>query len=511
MPPHDEDHQAISAEAPAPPSAGQPYLATLFLSPSLAWVILVIFLGITTLGWWVAQSYVEQRAHERFQNEVNRAELLITRRMLTFETMLRGAEGLFRASDEVTREDWGNYAAALRLPEFYVGVQGLGFAAWISPGEKAALEERIRSEGFPDFTIKPPGQREEYAPIIYLEPFAGRNLRAFGFDMWREPVRRAAMRRACDSGEPALSGKLTLVQETDVQPGVLLYVPVYRPDQSPNTVADRRAHLRGWVYSPFRMRDLMKGILGNPNPEIGFEIFDGTELSDANQLFDSDFEIHDARDLPAPQPATRQEQRQITFAGQPWTLRFYTRPPFDTATASKQPLLIAASGLVIDALLFAIIWSLAGQGKRAEAVAARMTMDLREAGAQLNQSNKALAAKSQNLAELNEALWRTIGATPTPGGSAPAGPERLTDPERLAALAQTHLMDSLPEKQFDRFTKLASDSLRVPVCLISLVDGERQFFKSAVGRATANAAHAFVLSACRHVRPAVGSCRCAEP
>ncbi len=41
----------------------------------------------------------------------------------------------------------------------------------------------------------------------------GRNLRAFGFDMYSEPVRRAAMEAARDTGAAALSGKVVLVQE----------------------------------------------------------------------------------------------------------------------------------------------------------------------------------------------------------------------------------------------------------------------------------------------------------
>src|SRR5437867_3856909 len=43
------------------------------------------------------------------------------------------------------------------------------------------------------------------------------------------------------------------------------------------------------------------------------------------------------------------------------------------------------------------------------------------------------------------------------------------------------LLDSPPEEVFDRLTQLATTVLRVPVALVSLVDGERQFFKSCVG------------------------------
>ncbi|WP_158284677.1 HWE histidine kinase domain-containing protein [Oricola cellulosilytica] len=58
---------------------------------------------------------------------------------------------------------------------------------------------------------------------------------------------------------------------------------------------------------------------------------------------------------------------------------------------------------------------------------------------------------------------------------------RLNDPERLAALKATGLMDSLPEEAFDRAVRLATRITGTPVGLVSLVDGERQFFKAQIG------------------------------
>ena len=57
----------------------------------------------------------------------------------------------------------------------------------------------------------------------------------------------------------------------------------------------------------------------------------------------------------------------------------------------------------------------------------------------------------------------------------------LTDPNRLAALEETELLDSPVEYAFDRFTRLAGQLLQVPVVLVSLVTDERQFFKSSLG------------------------------
>jgi CheY-like chemotaxis protein len=57
----------------------------------------------------------------------------------------------------------------------------------------------------------------------------------------------------------------------------------------------------------------------------------------------------------------------------------------------------------------------------------------------------------------------------------------IRDPERLASLAQTALMDTSPSEPLDILTRVAASLLGVPVALVSLVDGHRQFFKSHVG------------------------------
>ncbi|HEX7664557.1 MAG TPA: GAF domain-containing sensor histidine kinase [Polyangiaceae bacterium] len=58
---------------------------------------------------------------------------------------------------------------------------------------------------------------------------------------------------------------------------------------------------------------------------------------------------------------------------------------------------------------------------------------------------------------------------------------RLDSPSRLAALEETGLLDALPQASLDRFTRIASAAIGVPVALVSLVDPRRQFFSSLVG------------------------------
>ena len=60
---------------------------------------------------------------------------------------------------------------------------------------------------------------------------------------------------------------------------------------------------------------------------------------------------------------------------------------------------------------------------------------------------------------------------------------RLPDDEaqRLAALHELAVLDTPPEERFDRITRIAAATFDVPIALISLVDKDRQWFKSCVG------------------------------
>ncbi len=356
-------------------------LADLFHNEVAAWIVLAVSLVITALGWFISTNYVERRAADRFAYEVEDARQRILSRMLEYEQVLRGGVSVFdMLGREATRAEWLTFTAGLQIQKHFPGIQGIGYAVMLSPDALSTHTLSVRAEGFDDYTVKPSGARDQYSAIVYLEPFDWRNQRAFGYDMYSNPMRRAAMDHARDTGAPAVSGRVVLVQETqeDVQAGFLVYLPVYRPGLPVETVEQRRAALTGFVYSPFRMADLMRGILGGDAPDVEFVLHDGT----AQQV--SDTLLYDSRSGASARAAAHSQTTRIALPGREWTAEFHSTPSFEAAMASMQPELIALGGLTVDFLLFSVIWSLSTERRRVHAKVASMTADVRQGNERLN-------------------------------------------------------------------------------------------------------------------------------
>lgn len=346
-------------------------------STSLAWAVLGLSLLGTAIGWHLVSNSQFRKTEIDFRLRAERTTAEISNRMLAYEQVLRGGVALFSVNESISRAQWRAYVDQLRIGESFPGIEGIGFARVVSVEDREAHVKSVRAEGFADYEIRPEGVREIYTAIVYLEPFRGRNIRAFGFDMFSEPVRRAAMERARDTGTAAVSGRVRLVQETDEngQAGFLMYLAVYRGGTVPTGLAERRAALMGYVYAPFRMGDLMARMLDPVMDNINVEIFDGTEAVSNALLFDR---------YKASQPPRAAGSAALSINlpqdinGRPWTLRYEALPQFLAARDDQKALLVLSGGGIVSLLLFGLTWSTARARDRARSVAAQLSSSLLE-------------------------------------------------------------------------------------------------------------------------------------
>ena len=364
---------------------------------SIAWLVLAFSLLLQLALLHHLQVKEERAAAQQFDLLVKTTIDAIHKRMNDHELVLLGAAGLFDASNHVSRGQWRAYNDRLQLAERYPGIQGVGFAKAVRPGELQAHVQSIRAEGYSDYQVSPAGtDRPLYTPIIYLEPFSDRNLAAFGYDMFAEPVRHQAMLEAAETGQTRITGKVTLRQEIygKVQAGVLMYVPLYRPGEPTASPAQRIEALEGFVYSPYRMGDLMRGILGAADPDLDLRVYSGKGEQPEQLIFAS-------REAAANADAKYQRVAHLDLYGQTWTLRMASRPAFEQFFHTNNALMIGL-GAALSAALFFLIFSLSVRRSRAEALAAQMTEHIREneRALQLSEERLSLALKGSN-----DGLW----------------------------------------------------------------------------------------------------------
>lgn len=363
-----KDMQQTANRTPAPPPAPHAGHAPLLM----ALLVFVLTLLVTFGAWSSAQRSAEAQLHEAFDYRTRDMGYAIGRRLLVYEQVLRGARGYLRGSVDLSRAEFAEYYEVLRLDQSFPGLEALAIASVIPPGALAAHEARVRAEGFPGYRVHPADGQPRTA-ISHIQPFNARNLRAFGFDMYSEPVRRAAMAAARDSGQAALSGKVVLVQEGGASrdAGFLMYLPVYRSGRDVETVEQRRAALVGWIYSPFRMKDLMRGVGGIAAPQLDVEIYDGDHMAPDALLYRSPGA--DRGETPRFSTATR-----MAMAGRIWTVRMASSANLEATLDHERPQMVAATGVVLGALVSMVVWLLAGSRRRALQLAQAMTLELRE-------------------------------------------------------------------------------------------------------------------------------------
>lgn len=320
-------------------------------------VVLLASLTATFFLWNFSAARTRLLAEIELNEHAQQISNQILKRLEENETILLGGEALFSVrGDALKRQEWRRYASSLKFDRNNPGVLGFGFAAWTP---QSALQEHlraIRAEGFPDYAVRPAGDRPFHTPIIWLEPFTMMNQRAFGYDMYAEPVRRAAMTRALDTGRTSVSDKVILVQEgqQDVQSGILMYVPSYRSGMPTDTVEQRRAALRGFVYSPIRMDDFTHAALVNMPGDIDIAVYCAPEATEAHLLF-SNRPSEQSASHSAARPAFS-ASKTIDAFGSPWFLTFSGRSSFEHQFNSAKSTIILFAGAFASLLLAALAW-----------------------------------------------------------------------------------------------------------------------------------------------------------
>jgi signal transduction histidine kinase/CHASE1-domain containing sensor protein len=315
--------------------------------PILVFGLTLAVTGLVTL---LASRYIRTRDEFRLENEIHRVEIALRQRTDAQIALLQNTAAMFNTQRDVTPEEFRAYVRNIGLTGRYNGTLALAYAARVLPANRAAIEREVRANGFPNFRIHPPSQKEAWA-ILMIEPRSPANLLAHGYDMAENPVRQNAMAQARDSGGVTMTGRVTLKQDADRvnDPGFLMYCPLYRGGGVPPTEAARRAAFMGFVYSPFRAKEFFGEVFPSRSLQLWVEIYDETNLAPENLLY---------RNVPSGTPPPPPSLlRPVIVSGRTWMVRYYPQPDFLATSGEPLVRLIPVGGLIVALLLAGLSFS----------------------------------------------------------------------------------------------------------------------------------------------------------
>ena len=368
---------------------------------------LFVGLGLTAIGVQWQRAQLNELATTEFRQDADRIQNEVQRRLTLPQYGLKGLRGTYASMPKIRRAEFRAYVESRDLPKEFPGIRGMGFMERVQRDQLAQFVAQVRADDAPTFTVKTSGTSYDLFVIKFIEPMAN-NMEAWGYDIGQEPVRRDGAMRAMNTGQPTLTDKITLVQDSNKTPGFLLYVPVYRAGSDPVTPAERQAALTGLAFMPIVAAELFDGITATGTITTDFAIYQGTEAREDQLIY------RDSRSAAVMVPGVAAHYtglREIKVAGSTMTLQVRSTPAFERRQDLSTLAIAGVLGVGASMAIAFALWLLAAGRVRAQQLAQRMTVDLDRMARVVQHTNNAVSLQDAQcrITWINEGFTRMTG------------------------------------------------------------------------------------------------------
>ena len=327
-------------------------------------VVLIICLGIIlTLTFFnMVQQKDRSMVQRVFENDSFAYAAAIQKGIERNLEVLESIGGLFTASAVVERQD---FRAFVRGPvSRQQEIQALSWNQLVKESDRASYEAVMQNDGSPGFQItertaqgdmERAERRAEYVSVAYIVPLKG-NEAAVGFDLASNPTRREALERSRDTGEMVATARITLVQETEEQFGILILKPVYKSGTPHETIEQRRENLTGFAVGVFRISDMVEAALrDSPEGGVNVHLYDETSPNDERLLyFRQEAETAASIGQDRPRPGDDFHLRvPLDIPGRQWALVFSPTQQLFATHETQHAWGVLVAGILVAALLVA--------------------------------------------------------------------------------------------------------------------------------------------------------------
>ena len=237
----------------------------------------VALIGVLMLTLSVRQQFDAQRA-ERFGVIAERLESRVQGNIAA----LRAIRGLILAENgPITRRQLQVFLSSFPLETDLKGAKVYGLVQATPTEDMQSAIPTIRRDYGIDRAPWPKTYGTQRFPIVMVEPATAANEAALGFDMYVDPVRRAAMQKAAASHDVAVTPPIRLLRQADdgAHLGFIAYVPIFLP-RAGAAEPGAPTELFGFVYAAFRIDALLGAVLPPARDDLVVKIYHETVETD---------------------------------------------------------------------------------------------------------------------------------------------------------------------------------------------------------------------------------------
>jgi PAS domain S-box-containing protein len=265
------------------------------------------------------------------------------------------ARALFDASVFVTRSEFKRFAGGLLKQQ--PGLRALEWIPRVLQRDLDSYKDAARRDGY-EFLVKELGeagardQNADLYPVFYIEPYTG-NEEALGVDLASDRLRAEALARARDTGIPAATTPLALVQDPEHAMSTLIFLAYYRGETPAQSIEERREKLAGFVVGVLRLPDLLReatSLLDSDNVKVallyGETLVAGGQAEDENAA--------QLNSVATPNSLERIET--LEMGGRDWSVRCTPTAEFLASRGTMRPTLALLVSLALTILGTAYVY-----------------------------------------------------------------------------------------------------------------------------------------------------------
>jgi two-component system, sensor histidine kinase len=254
---------------------------------------------LTTIGYFSLSTLINAQAEARYEKQTKQLTSQIGERMETHADVLYRARAFVLVNRTPTQAEWETFFANQEVFHQEKGVDAVSFSRYQSGPKQSIIEQSLSRQHKTVLQITPAGERPEYLPIVVVATASPTASKAIGFDLLSEPLRKATITEARNSGKAALTPPISLVP--DNERAVLMVLPVYVENNQ----------LYGFISAVYYTDSFMRGIFDTEvSSGLATEIVDTTSQQ---EVFKSPINV---------KGATTTRNDKIAISGREWLITY---------------------------------------------------------------------------------------------------------------------------------------------------------------------------------------------